>query len=86
MREGDHNGYIWCFCTPDGGRYYEYDRSRAGAVAKRILGTQFKGTLVTDFYAAYNDLPCEHQRCWVHLLRDLHTLKEEHLEDQEVLG
>lgn len=41
--------------------------------------------LVTDFYVAYNDLPCEHQRCWVHLLRDLHKLKEEHPIDEEVL-
>lgn len=78
--------YVWCFCTPQGERYYEYDRSRAGAVAKRILGTQYKGTLVTDFYAAYNDLPCEHQRCWVHLLRDLHELKEEHKDNEEVLS
>ncbi len=84
-REGGHNGYIWCFCTPDGERYYEYDKSRAGAVVKRILGSQFKGTLVTDFYAAYNDFPGEHQRCWVHLLRDVHKLKEEHKDNQEVL-
>src|SRR5262249_23919334 len=48
--------------------------------------TQFKGTLVTDFYAAYNDLPCEHQRCWVHLLRDLHKLKEEYKDNGEVLS
>jgi hypothetical protein len=85
-REGGQNGYIWCFCTPEGERYYEYDKSRAGAVVKRILGSDFKGTLVTDFYAAYNDLPCEHQRCWVHLLRDLHQLKEEHKDNEQVLG
>ena len=85
-REGGQNGYIWLFCTPDGERYYEYDRSRAGAVARRILGAQFKGTLVTDFYAAYNDFPGEHQRCWVHLLRDVHGLKEEHKDNEEVLG
>jgi hypothetical protein len=84
-REGGQNGYIWCFCTPEGARYYEYDRSRAGAVARRILGSEFKGTLVTDFYAAYNDLSCEHQRCWAHLLRDLHELKEEHKGNKEVL-
>lgn len=83
-REGGHNGYVWCFCTPEGERYYEYDHSRAGAVVKRILGPQFAGTLVTDFYVAYNDLPCEHQRCWVHLLRDLHELKEEHKDNQQV--
>lgn len=88
-REEGQNGYVWCFCTPAGERYYEYDRSRAGAVAKRILGSQFKGTLVTDFYAAYNDFPGEHQRCWAHLLRDLHELKEKHKESEqslEVLG
>jgi transposase len=84
-REGGQNGYIWLFCTPEGERYYEYDHSRAGAVVKRILGSDYKGTLVTDFYVAYNDLACEHQRCWVHLLRDLHELKEEHKENQEVL-
>lgn len=85
-REGGQNGYIWGFFTPDGERYYEYDKSRGGAVPKRILGSQFGGTLVTDFYVAYNDLPCEHQRCWVHLLRDLHELKEDHKDDQQVLS
>src|SRR6266516_2965412 len=85
-RQAGQNGYVWCFCTPQGERYYEYDRSRGGAVVKRILGTEFKGTLVTDFYAAYNDLPCEHQRCWVHLLRDLHELKVAYLSNGEVVG
>ena len=84
-REAGQNGYVWLFCTPEGERYYEYDRSRGGWVVRRILGPQFKGTLCTDFYAAYNDFPGEHQRCWVHLLRDLHELKEEHQGDQEVL-
>ncbi len=88
-RERGQNGYIWCFCTPEGERYYEYDRSRGGAVAKRILGwgtgSSFTGTLITDFYVAYNDLPCEHQRCWVHLLRDLHKLKEANKNNKEVL-
>jgi hypothetical protein len=84
-REEGQNGYVWCFCTPEGERYYEYDRSRGGSVARRILGSEFKGTLVTDFYAAYNDFPGEHQRCWAHLLRDLHSLKEEHKTNEEVL-
>lgn len=34
--------------------------------------------VVTDFYVGYNHLPGPHQRCWVHLLRDLHKLKEQH--------
>jgi hypothetical protein len=85
-REGGQNGYVWLFATPKGERYYEYDHSRAGAVAKRILGTDFKGTLVTDFYAAYNDFAGEHQRCWAHLLRDLHSLKQEHKTNEAVLA
>lgn len=83
-REEGQNGYVWCFCTPQGERLYEYHRSRAGAIAKGVLGSEFTGTLVTDFYAGYNDLSCEHQRCWAHLLRDLHELKGKHKENEEV--
>jgi hypothetical protein len=50
-----------------------------------ILGADFRGWLVTDFYAAYNLIPSQHQRCWAHLLRDLHTLKETHAEQADVL-
>jgi len=88
-RENGKNGYIWGFMTVGPGeevvRYYEYDPSRAGAVAKRILGTDFTGHLVTDFYGGYNDLACAHQRCWVHLLRDLHKLKEAHAQEGRVV-
>jgi hypothetical protein len=34
--------------------------------------------LVTDFYAAYNRVPGQHQCYWTHLSRDLHELKEVH--------
>ena len=33
--------------------------------------------LVTDFYAAYHAIECRKQKCLVHLLRDLHALREE---------
>lgn len=84
-REEGQNGYVWLFATPQGERYYEFDKSRAGAVARRILGAEYKGTVVSDFYGGYNDFPGEHQRCWAHLLRDLHALKEEHKENEQVL-
>lgn len=72
-REDGDNGYVWVMCTPDGGRAFVFDFSRAGAVAEALLDG-FGGTLVTDFYAAYNDACARHQRCWVHLLRDLRQL------------
>jgi transposase len=86
-RENGRNGYIWGFFTAgeEAVRYYEYDHSRGGAVVKRILGPQVKGHLVTDFYAGYNDIAGKHQRCWPHLLRDLHDLKEAHAGESEVV-
>jgi transposase len=86
-REDGQNGYVWV-CSTGGAepvRYYEYDRSRSQAVAQRLLGAQFGGVLSTDFYAGYNRYLGRHQRCWVHLLRDLHELKEEHTQQAEVL-
>ena len=87
-REAGQNGYLWAFSTPgeDGVRYYEYDRSRAGAVVKRILSGRFAGHLVTDFYGGYNIYPGKHQRCWVHLLRELYALKAAHADNTAVLG
>jgi transposase len=86
-REGGQNGYVWTLCTtgPTAVRYYEYDKSRAGAVARRLLGA-YRGILVTDFYAAYGQLTNKHQYCWVHLLRDLHALKEAHPADWRMVG
>ena len=86
-REDGRNGYIWTLSTPGpkGTRYYEYDRSRASKVVERLLGKEFYGVLVTDFYAAYNVYLGRHQRCWAHLLRDLHRLQEEHSHEDEVL-
>ncbi len=84
-RENGRNGYAWEVATPEGLRYFHYEHSRAGAVINEILGEDFRGVLVTDFYAGYNDTPGgQHQRCWVHLLRDLHALKEAHPSGIEV--
>jgi transposase len=87
-RENGQTGYIWSFSTPgeDAVRYYEYDVSRAQVVVKRFLDGQFSGHLVSDFYCGYNDYAGKHQRCWAHLLRDLHDLKEAHPQDADVVG
>ncbi|MGZ6322180.1 MAG: IS66 family transposase [Ktedonobacterales bacterium] len=78
-REDGHNGYVWLLATAEGERYVEYHRSRAGSVANALLGEGFGGVLVSDFYGGYNDTAGgRHQRCWVHLLRDLRALAEAH--------
>ena len=70
---------------PQAVRCFEFAHSRSHLVAQQILGAAWRGWLVTDFYAAYNLIPGRHQRCWVHLLRDLHTLKAEQADHTEVL-
>lgn len=76
-REDGDNGYVWAMSTADGLRSYTFAFSRAGLVPEGLL-RGFTGILVTDFYGGYNHTPGRHQRCWVHLLRDLHELLETH--------
>lgn len=76
-RESGRNGYAWLVATPEGERYVVYRPSRAGAVINELLGEAFGGVLVSDFYGGYNDTPGgQHQRCWVHLVRDLRALRD----------
>jgi Transposase IS66 family/zinc-finger binding domain of transposase IS66 len=82
--QGDETGWridgqpcwAWCFRDPRLALFL-IDRHRSGDVLIRALGESFAGTLVSDFYAAYNGLDCAKQRCLVHLLRELAKLREE---------
>lgn len=79
-RENGQNGYFWSFSTKNI-HYLMYRKSRGKTVVEEVVGTgseKFNGVLTTDFYAAYNTYAGFHQRCWVHLLRDIHELKEKH--------
>jgi transposase len=82
-REDGSNGYIWSVSTPTI-RYYEYHHSRAGEVVKQLIGEDFQGVLGSDFYAGYNIHQGLHQRCWVHFLRDVHDLKDDFPQDEEL--
>lgn len=76
-RENGLNGYVWSFSTPLL-RYFVYAKSRAHTVPKDVLGESYFGTIVSDFYGGYNYHFGRHQRCWVHLWRDVHALKQKH--------
>jgi transposase len=82
-REDGLNGYIWSVSTPTI-RYYEYHHSRGGEVVKHLIGEQFEGVLGSDFYAGYNIHHGLHQRCWVHFLRDVHDLKDDFPQDEDL--
>jgi transposase len=78
-RENGRNGYVWTFSTPTARLFVR--GSRAGSVVDAALGPAFAGVLVSDFYAAYDHVPTAKQRCWAHLLRDVHALRQQHPDD-----
>ena len=49
-----------------------------------MLGEVYEGVLVSDFYAAYSIHDGPHQRCWPHLLRDIHDLRVAHPDNAEL--
>ena len=81
-RENGVNGYVWTFSTPT--ERYFLRRGRGGEVVDEALGKAFGGILVSDFYVAYHHYPGLKQRCWAHLLRDIHKLKVLYPEDQDL--
>ena len=80
-REDGRNGYLWSFSNPEV-RYFLRRGSRGSKVVAEVLGDEFDGVLVSDFYGAYNVHQGLHQRCWTHLLRDIHQLKEKYPQHQ----
>jgi transposase len=84
-REAGRTGWVWTLSTPTI-RLFHFSRSRAGAVAAYLLGEEGVATVVSDFYGAYDRLERVQQRCWAHLLRDIHDLVAQHPDDQGVAG
>ena len=78
-RQNGNNGYVWTFSTPT--ERYFLRRGRGQAVVDEALGEAFSGVLVSDFYAAYHHYDGPKQRCWAHLLRDIHDLVARYLKD-----
>jgi predicted RecB family nuclease len=62
-------GYVWVFTNLEE-VVYLYRPSREGDFLHDLL-KDFRGVLVSDFYAAYDSVDCPQQKCLVHLIRDL---------------
>jgi len=61
-------GYVWVFTNLEE-VFLVYRQSREGSFLSDML-RDFRGVLISDFYAAYDSLPCEQQKCLIHLMRD----------------
>jgi hypothetical protein len=62
---------------------YVYRETREGDFLLTML-KDFKGVLVTDFYAAYDAILCLQQKCLIHLIRDLNDDVLKHPYDEEL--
>ena len=68
--------WLWCFTTPKG-CYYMIDPSRGSAALQKFFIDTYHGTLVTDFWAAYDNVFTDDcQKCIPHLLRELIKVDE----------
>lgn len=69
------NWWLWVFATTTGTQYVIED-TRGKGVPERILGDKEDRVIISDGYAAYQNMPGDKQQCWVHLLRaaKLHSL------------
>jgi hypothetical protein len=62
-------GYVWVFASIED-VVYMYRPSREAEFLRSLL-KEFRGTLISDFFAGYDGLPCGQQKCLIHLIRDL---------------
>lgn len=74
-RVNGDNHWLWVFIS-DAVTLYVLSHSRGSKVPKALLGPEFTGSLISDFYSAYSPLDYEKGKCWAHLLRDAHKLIE----------
>jgi predicted RecB family nuclease len=63
------SAYVWVLTNMEEVAYL-YADSREGEMVQSLL-REFKGVLVSDFYAAYDSINCPQQKCLIHLIRDL---------------
>jgi predicted RecB family nuclease len=74
--------YVWVFANWTSVAYV-YSESRDASTLGDILG-EFKGVLVSDFYGGYDSVPCQQQRCLIHLMRDINEDVVKHPFNEEL--
>lgn len=72
-KKATSNSYMWVLASGEEGKtkgvIFRYSQSRSEEIAKAFLNG-FKGVLVTDGYAGYNNVEgITHAECWAHMRR-----------------
>jgi len=76
-RVDGENSWLWNFVNSEA-VLYRIEKSRGSEVVKNTLGEDYQGTLISDFYSAYNDkIKAENkQKCITHLLGEIKKIEE----------
>ena len=78
-RENGQGHWTWVFRAPQF-TLFHIDPTRSADVLEQVLGSEFSGTLLADYYAAYRAYLAAHPRadaqfCLAHLVRDVKFLE-----------
>ena len=67
-RMNGENWWLWAYVTNEGIRF-QLEMTRGKGVPQAALGEKQDRVIISDGYAAYQNLSGDKQQCWVHLLR-----------------
>jgi transposase len=82
--QGQRHGQCWHLQAPEvPAMLFHLASSRAKDELQSLLGSNFQGVIVSDFYAVYDGVGSDQQKCWVHLLRDSHLALQASPDDEE---
>jgi hypothetical protein len=62
-------GYVWVLASLEEAVFMYRPTREVEFLQEMLRG--FQGVLVSDFYAGYESLPCQQQKCLIHLIRDM---------------
>jgi predicted RecB family nuclease len=74
------NGYVWVLTSMEEVAYF-FTPTREGNTIQELL-KNFSGVLISDFYAAYDAIECQQQKCLIHFIRDLNNAILDHPYDE----
>ncbi len=85
QRVNGENRWLWVFISNEVVLYHT-SRSRSKKVVVEILGEDYDGVTVQDFYPSYDGAPGLKQKCWAHLINDAKEIMERKKPPPEAKG
>lgn len=79
----DGKGYVWILSNMNT-VYFLFRKDRKTDFLIDLL-KDFKGILISDFYKGYDGLDCLHQKCLIHLMRDVNKILFQNQQDESII-